>query len=1704
LSDFQEIHKYLTDPTKKDSDGDGISDGDWNERREYTYSIRSVLRFMPPLDKAALNDDFQDGRVLQEKDDYIEIEVIHYPLSTAEKAIAANPNWQSDYAKMTEYTRPGITTNWDQKMRQDLLAELKADGIAIDKLTDKQVVEQVSSWLLKKSRSLDKVFTTYYIYCPDGKPSVYPGLEDAFEREFNRDKVSYDWTIDQHLDHEVMGKGMFYNKTYGSCTSTAIYLTTVLRALGIPTRMIIASPMVDASNKEQLSLVKDGVNHNQIREDLLTALGRSSHGFTNHTFNEVYVGNRWQRLDYERLGPNRKRPFGLPTHLYTFNDLSEADLAATWGLRYGKRQKDDVFGHDNPYSAIAVSDLFGKHSNIPNPPATKQRKSYSSLPNIYIMYPSGLVGWWEDFVEIIKVATWNKTGRNHEKKFYDEIFIDGIWDRKAGDIIVLLFALDSPDRIPSEYEDLLPQPWLEIEKSLQQGKMVELKNKARDLNVILLAAPKRVQLKQLIHNSKLLKAIAAASDTESKSGQPAYVVDFEITKQGFLENDWIEITQILGPTYRLQVGQTYTIKGKYKLSSRDEARLHLYATNGEIRSEQGPIVKRGTGEFTRTFTYLKEGWLHLSFYPAYERGSSFGNLYFAEKGSNQQVPDISHITSVVGGAKPPEQKSKVQIEAERKETQGTRLKTPDHGPGKDPITVYLPNIDRILKILSLDIGKLITHMGVKDDDELFARLDRENRSAVIYDGDADKGRLNFFRTEVLDFTIESEKGLDVVRFDFADLPIKLHVKTVEGRTYQIQVKRADNYQCQLTYHTVSGQGKKTPLQIEIEKASKDFKSKIEKSMGFIMPAYDRNASNFGQYIGGNLLRFDTDYVFLKRLGFAVGISPEKVFEKQGQCAFYMNQGHEFIPVRGTIIAPLFIPNQRPLKQLPLVTRIQLMSKKRIIDQMKDNLGDNLVSRPVTLEQGITYGLITPEQKLLVMLVSSFGGYERGAEETTLTFFDLGNVKSAEQVEGENRTVEQLNSRTGEKLQKPAMKTDKSIGTKKKIAIEARVFSITSADTSVPDFLRSKLGITNIDPGRPLTRPVQLTDEQAEEFEKWAAGIPDTTAIISPKATAENGELVDLSVTTQHEYISSYTKAEDSSAKPEPIFKKFTTGVKLNITPTMQRDGKAISLKVEFSKNDFIRIEKSLDESGYEIELPIRDTVELNTVIRVPNGKNTLYPVGGLFSAGNTEQILLLIKPAILNLKSDPQDKSAMQVEGEGKVKEGKVKTGNVVDAAGMLELMKGIFSEVVQSLDKGNIEEATAKLEVMMPQVEIFEKHVQGNRMAASISAMIDQLKLSQKLLKQGEIKKAKAIIDALNAGGRGVEKGIRHEVQELKKQKISEQVEGGGKSTIGWVVDGRGRGIAGVTMEFYRWDRKEKKTTQHQIIKTGKDGSFVIPYIEPGRHGSFTNITAKGFDTRESVDFARRKDGTFCPDNRRITLYRLGSIAGTVLDLDGKRLAGAPLSLSTNVQYPRGSYLTSNHLRAITDDSGRFVMNVPPGHHLLYYPWMGPSKAEVQSGKWDKWKKTGERYPSAPIKGVLSAQIIEVREGEKIGEVVVDLSQSTCSVTGQVCDTTGRTVAGAKVSLYWKFSGGTTSINGRGYRPFETDENGRYYMDNLPPGNWHIKAWHGLTKKRMNVVPVELTTGKTVRQDLQLRSKVEKTTVQVEGEGEKVEQLNR
>jgi Transglutaminase-like superfamily len=380
LSDFQEMHKYRTDPAKKDTGGTGTPDGDWSQRREFTYSVRAEIRVMPPYNLAALNDDYQDVRVVAETKDHAELEVVVYPLNTCAGAISGNPNWRNEYAGMREFLDPGVTTNWDAAMREQLLAELRGSGIDPEKLTDKEVVRGVSRWMYSRARHRN-MFCTYYVHFPGGKASIFPGLDRAFER----DKGSPDWPVSEQFASELFGKEMFNRKIYGTCTSAAVAQATVLRALGMPTRLVIAIPVVDASDDEQLALVRKGLTHHEVRGTTMTGLARAGESFTAHTFLEVFVGNRWRRLNYQALGQNvlDSAYLGLMVHVHTFNDLSEAGLAATWGARYALGKRDGEFKHSNPYRAVALDDHFGRYAKLDNPLVVGKEHKHITIDRVY-------------------------------------------------------------------------------------------------------------------------------------------------------------------------------------------------------------------------------------------------------------------------------------------------------------------------------------------------------------------------------------------------------------------------------------------------------------------------------------------------------------------------------------------------------------------------------------------------------------------------------------------------------------------------------------------------------------------------------------------------------------------------------------------------------------------------------------------------------------------------------------------------------------------------------------------------------------------------------------------------------------------------------------------------------------------------------------------------------------------------------------------------------------------------------------------------------------------------------------------------------------------------------------------------------------------------------------------------------------------------
>jgi len=254
-------------------------------------------------------------------------------------------------------------------MQRELTGALQADGIDAGGLDDKEFVVRVARWLLAHSK-FQNMFCTHYVEFADGQPIV----PAALKAKFDSDKGDPAWTAEQQFEHELFGRSMFANRTHGTCTSTAVYLTTVLRAVGIPTRMVLAVPLVDATDSAQLSMVENNLKHQRVRRTALLGLAAAK-GYSNHTFNEVFVGGRWVRLNYSTLGQNilDAHVFGVLTHVNTFSDLSEARLAATWGRRYALGEKDKVFPYGNPYRTVELADQFGKFARIENPAAPEHR-----------------------------------------------------------------------------------------------------------------------------------------------------------------------------------------------------------------------------------------------------------------------------------------------------------------------------------------------------------------------------------------------------------------------------------------------------------------------------------------------------------------------------------------------------------------------------------------------------------------------------------------------------------------------------------------------------------------------------------------------------------------------------------------------------------------------------------------------------------------------------------------------------------------------------------------------------------------------------------------------------------------------------------------------------------------------------------------------------------------------------------------------------------------------------------------------------------------------------------------------------------------------------------------------------------------------------------------------------------------------------------
>ena len=326
LSDYDEYCKYRTDPRKKDSDGDGKLDKDWQERREYTYTIRALCEIRPPSDLKMINDPYQDARPVKQKAFHKDgkiVEVLIFPFATAHVYPQPYPKEIID-KKLKEYIKPTVSMNYSPETKEEISDII--EGVA----TDVEAIEKMLRWINSETELIKELPHWSYFNIVDGKIVWHKSVGDS-----QQDK--------RFLETNFFGDSMFKKKVHGTCSSTAILRGTMFRAAGLPTRLIQTLPLITRYSEDPEPLA-DRLRMRAMAKGYNWGPGN---GGANHTYNEVFLNNRWVRVD-SSIGTG---PFvGDKLFVKVWSSASWNNLKEEWNKK-------------RCFRALDVSDAYPKYKS---------------------------------------------------------------------------------------------------------------------------------------------------------------------------------------------------------------------------------------------------------------------------------------------------------------------------------------------------------------------------------------------------------------------------------------------------------------------------------------------------------------------------------------------------------------------------------------------------------------------------------------------------------------------------------------------------------------------------------------------------------------------------------------------------------------------------------------------------------------------------------------------------------------------------------------------------------------------------------------------------------------------------------------------------------------------------------------------------------------------------------------------------------------------------------------------------------------------------------------------------------------------------------------------------------------------------------------------------------------------------------------------
>ncbi|HEX7185369.1 MAG TPA: carboxypeptidase-like regulatory domain-containing protein [Thermoanaerobaculia bacterium] len=264
------------------------------------------------------------------------------------------------------------------------------------------------------------------------------------------------------------------------------------------------------------------------------------------------------------------------------------------------------------------------------------------------------------------------------------------------------------------------------------------------------------------------------------------------------------------------------------------------------------------------------------------------------------------------------------------------------------------------------------------------------------------------------------------------------------------------------------------------------------------------------------------------------------------------------------------------------------------------------------------------------------------------------------------------------------------------------------------------------------------------------------------------------------------------------------------------------------------------------------------------------------------------------------------------------------------------------------------------------------------------------------------------------------------------------GVALEGFVVDAAGKPVEGAEIRLTDAGdpfpiRRRSGGDDEPAGLSGVDGSFRIEDLSAG---SPVDVSASrtGYAPGEAQGIQVPADPPI-----RLVLQAVGTISGRVVDPNGKPIADAFVHVGFGPRAGRGMTMLSGGPQADRSDAeGNFrITDVIPG----------PVELSAQAPGWQRGTVAG----------------LELRGGEEKSGIEIVLAPGAI-LKGRVLSPSGRPLPGAQVqTIFEDLAAGTAMKN--------TDDEGRYELDTLAPGNRTLEASHpdyGMARRQVELRPGE------------------------------------